>query len=93
VGVTHNEAHRHGQEHRDGDGLVCPRVGKPLVAEKKSGQSESSAHRQLVVVLLGLFTDSYAFMLGLVIAIGMIWSVSGLFTRYWDVPKWKARQD
>jgi len=43
----------------------------------------------LVVMLLGLFTDSYAFMLGLVIAIG-IWSISGLFARYWEVPKWKA---
>ncbi len=43
----------------------------------------------LVVLLLGLFTDAYAFMLGLVIAIG-IWSVSGLFARYWDVPKWRS---
>ena len=42
----------------------------------------------LVLLLLGLFTDSYAFTLGLVIAIG-IWSVSGLLARYWDVPKWK----
>ncbi len=30
----------------------------------------------------------YDFMLGLVIAIG-IWLVSGLFARYWEVPKWK----
>jgi hypothetical protein len=46
----------------------------------------------LVVLLLGLLTDSYDFMLGLVIAIG-IWSVSGLFARYWDVPKWQTRQN
>ncbi|MDH3472002.1 MAG: hypothetical protein OEM94_11870 [Acidimicrobiia bacterium] len=45
----------------------------------------------LIVLLLGLFTESYEFMLGLVIAIG-IWSVSGLLARYWDVPKWSARQ-
>jgi len=45
----------------------------------------------LIVLLLGLFTESYAFMLGLVIAIG-IWSVSGLLANYWDVPKWSARQ-
>ncbi|MDH3729841.1 MAG: hypothetical protein OES13_01760 [Acidimicrobiia bacterium] len=43
----------------------------------------------LVVLLFGLFTDGYKFMVGLVIAIG-IWSVSGLFARYWDVPKWSA---
>ncbi len=46
----------------------------------------------LVVLLLGLFTETYGFMLGLVIAIG-IWSVSGLFARYWDVPKWNAGRD
>ena len=46
----------------------------------------------LVALLLGLFTDTYAFMLGLVIAIG-IWSASGLFARYWGVPKWKLRRD
>jgi hypothetical protein len=46
----------------------------------------------LVVLLLGLLTESYDFMLGLVMAIG-IWSVSGLFARYWEVPKWRARRN
>ncbi len=46
----------------------------------------------LVVLLLGLFTDTYGFGVGLVIAIGT-WSVSGLFARYWDVPKWNAGRD
>jgi hypothetical protein len=46
----------------------------------------------LVVLLLGLLTESYDFMLGLVSAIG-IWSVSGLFARYWDVPKWRTRHN
>jgi hypothetical protein len=46
----------------------------------------------LIVLLLGLLVDSYEFMLGLVIAIA-IWSISGLLAKYWDVPKWRARQD
>ncbi len=43
----------------------------------------------LVVLLLGLFTDLFGFGWGLVLAIGL-WSLSGLFARYWDVPKWNA---
>lgn len=39
-----------------------------------------------MVLLLGLFTNAYEFMLGVVIAIG-IWLVSGLLARYWGVPK------
>ena len=46
----------------------------------------------LLVFLLGLFTETYGFGVGLVFAIG-IWSVSGLSARYWDVPKWNSRQD
>ena len=42
----------------------------------------------VVVLLLGLLADTYEFMLGLVIAIG-IWLVSGLLARYWGVPKWR----
>ncbi len=46
----------------------------------------------LVVLLRGLFTETYGFGRGSVIAIG-IWSTSGLFARYWDVPKWNSRPD
>jgi hypothetical protein len=42
----------------------------------------------VVVLLLGLLAETYEFMLGLVIAIG-IWLVSGLLARYWGVPKWR----
>lgn len=44
----------------------------------------------VVVLLLGLFTETYEFMFGLVIAIGL-WLISGLFARYWGVPKWRLR--
>jgi uncharacterized membrane protein YccC len=43
----------------------------------------------VVVVLLGLFTEAYGFMLGVVIAIGL-GLVSGLLAQYWDVPKWRG---
>lgn len=44
----------------------------------------------VVVLLLGLFSESYDFMVGLVIAIGL-WLVSGLVAQYWGVPKWRLR--
>lgn len=44
----------------------------------------------VVVLLLGLFSESYDFMVGLVIAIGL-WMVSGLVAQYWGVPKWRLR--
>ena len=46
----------------------------------------------VIVLLLGLLAETYAFMLGLVIAIG-IWLVSGLLARYWGVPKWRPSRD
>lgn len=45
----------------------------------------------VVVLLLGLLAETYEFMLGLVVAIG-IWLVSGLFARYWGVPKWRLNR-
>lgn len=45
----------------------------------------------LVLFLIGLFTDAYDTMVGLVIAIGL-WALSGLLARYWNVPKWNARR-
>jgi len=44
----------------------------------------------VVILLLGLLTESYNFMLGLVIAIG-IWLLDGLLAQYWGVPKWRLR--
>lgn len=44
----------------------------------------------VVVLLLGLLAETYEFMFGLVIAIGL-WLISGLFARYWGVPKWRLR--
>ena len=46
----------------------------------------------VVVLLVGLLAETYEFMLGLVIAIG-IWLVSGLLARYWGVRKWKRSRD
>jgi len=40
----------------------------------------------LVVLLVGLFTDSYPFMNGLIIAIAC-WIASGILARYWEVKK------
>jgi hypothetical protein len=40
----------------------------------------------LVVLLVGLFTDLYPFMTGLVIAIAC-WIASGILARYWKVKK------
>ena len=44
----------------------------------------------VIVLLLGLFTSSYEFMFGLVVAIGL-WLVSGLFAKVWGVPKWRLK--
>jgi hypothetical protein len=44
----------------------------------------------VVILLLGLFTETYEFMFGLVIAIGF-WLVSGLMAQFWEVPKWKLK--
>lgn len=43
-----------------------------------------------IILLLGLFTEAFEFMLGLVIAIGF-WLVSGLLANTWGVPKWRLR--
>jgi len=44
----------------------------------------------VIVLLLGLFTGSYEFMFGLVVAIGL-WLVSGLFAKVWGVQKWRLK--
>ena len=43
----------------------------------------------LIVLLVGLFTDAYDFMIGLIIAIA-IWVGSGILARYWGVKKEKS---
>ena len=40
----------------------------------------------LVVLLVGLFTPAYDFIIGLIIAIA-IWVGSGILARYWGVKK------
>lgn len=40
----------------------------------------------LVVLLVGLFTAAYSFVIGLIIAI-VIWVVSGILAKYWGVKK------
>ena len=40
----------------------------------------------LIVLLVGLFTHAYSFMIGLIIAIA-IWAGSGILARYWGVKK------
>jgi hypothetical protein len=40
----------------------------------------------LIVLLVGLFTDAYSFIIGLIIAIA-IWAGSGILVRYWGVKK------
>jgi len=42
----------------------------------------------LAVLLVGLFTAAYDFMVGLIIAI-IIWIGSGILARYWGVKKEK----
>ena len=42
----------------------------------------------LAVLLVGLFTAAYDFMIGLIIAI-IIWVGSGILARYWGVKKEK----
>jgi len=43
----------------------------------------------LVILLVGLFTDAYDFMIGLICAIA-IWVSSGILARYWEVKKEKS---
>ena len=43
----------------------------------------------LVILLVGLFTEAYDFMIGLIIAIA-IWVGSGILARYWGVKKDKS---
>lgn len=43
----------------------------------------------LIVLLVGLFTDIYDFIIGLIIAI-VIWVGSGILARYWGVKKEKS---
>ena len=43
----------------------------------------------LIVLLVGLFTDAYGFMIGLIIAI-VCWVGSGILRRYWGVKKDKS---
>jgi len=43
----------------------------------------------LVVLLVGLFTAAYDFLIGLIIAI-VIWAGSGILARYWGVKKGKS---
>jgi len=40
----------------------------------------------LIVLLVGLFTHAYSFMIGVIIAIA-IWAGSGILARYWGVKK------
>ncbi len=40
----------------------------------------------LIILLVGLFTDAYPFMTGLIIAIAC-WIASGILARYWGVKK------
>lgn len=40
----------------------------------------------LIVLLVGVFTDAYDFIIGLIIAIA-IWVGSGILARYWGVKK------
>lgn len=43
----------------------------------------------LVVLLMGIFTDAYGFIVGLIIAI-VCWAVSGILAKYWGVTKEKS---
>ena len=43
----------------------------------------------LIILLVGLFTPAYDFIIGLIIAIA-IWVGSGILGRYWGVKKEKA---
>ena len=43
----------------------------------------------LIILLVGLFTPAYGFIIGLIIAIA-IWVGSGILARYWGVKKDKA---
>lgn len=43
----------------------------------------------LVVFFVGLFTNAYDFMIGLIVAIA-IWIGSGILAKYWGVKKKKA---
>jgi hypothetical protein len=42
----------------------------------------------LIILLVGLFTDAYDFMIGLIIAIAC-WTGSGILAKYWGVKKEK----
>jgi len=42
----------------------------------------------LIILLVGLFTDAYDFMIGLIIAI-VCWAGSGILAKYWGVKKKK----
>ena len=42
----------------------------------------------LIILLVGLFTDAYDFIVGLIIAI-VCWSGSGILAKYWGVKKEK----
>ena len=43
----------------------------------------------LIVLFVGLFTDAYDFIIGLIIAIA-IWIGSGILAKYWGVKKKKT---
>ena len=43
----------------------------------------------LIVLLVGLFTEAYKFVIGLIVAIA-IWAGSGILARYWGVKKGKS---
>ena len=43
----------------------------------------------LIILLVGLFTDAYDFMIALIIAIAF-WVGSGILARYWGVKKEKS---
>ena len=43
----------------------------------------------LIILLVGLFTPAYDFMIGLIIAIAC-WVGSGILARYWGVKKGKS---
>ena len=43
----------------------------------------------LIILLVGLFTPAYGFIIGLIIAIA-IWVGSGILARYWGLKKEKS---
>lgn len=43
----------------------------------------------VIVLLVGLFTDAYDFIIGLIIAI-VLWVGSGILAKYWGVKKEKS---